>query len=152
MLLKSSSETQKRIRLKNYLSTQLKTLKGYTRLVVLHLGKKLKLKKLKQNQNSSKKLPKNSRKSSQNSNYRKFFLQHCIQYFYEGIKGHLSRIFHPKTRIFCPKLNNSSENFKIFSKNSKIFAKTQGISAKTQFTGKFIPLSCHRKCKTTSLA
>ena len=43
------------------------------------------------------------------------------------------------------------KTLRFFSKNSKIFAKTQGISAKTQFTGKFIPLSCHRKCKTTSL-
>lgn len=93
------------------------------RLVVLHLGKKLKLKKLKQNQNSSKKLPINSRKSSQNSNYRKFFLQHCILYFYEGRKGHFSRIFHPKTRIFCTKLNNSSENFKIFFEKLKDFCK-----------------------------
>ena len=85
--------------------------------------KKLKQKKTQAISKLKQKTPKNSRKSSQNSNYRKFFLQHCILYFNEGKKGHFSRIFHPKTRIFCPKLNNSSENFKIFFEKLKDFCK-----------------------------
>ena len=33
---------------------------------------------------------KNSRKSSQNSIYQKIFVHHCIQHFYEGIRGQFS--------------------------------------------------------------
>ena len=115
------------------------------RLVVSHLENKLKPKKLKQNQNSSKKLPKNSKKSSKNSIYRKFHIRYSGQNFPNGMKGQFSTHFFPQTQGFSWQLKYFLEKIQGF------WGKTQGISAKTQFTGKLIPLCSHILCETTSL-
>ena len=78
-------------------------------------GKKTQAKKTQAKSKLKQKTPKNSRKSSQNSIYLKFFIQHCIQYFYGRMKGQFSRVFHPKVK-------DSSENSRMFSTNSMIFA------------------------------
>ena len=95
----------KRITTGRYAQTFQNELQGsapctYSRLVVSHLENKLKPKKLKQNQNSSKKLPKNSKKSSKNSIYRKFHIRYSGQNCPNGMKGQFSTHFFPQTQGF----------------------------------------------------